>query len=197
MQLKKYSSFWETEMGVAESDKFSSFEWYMQGLSISSPNFEPVIKGTGEQPLDYFDKLGVIAKIETQLAKSVASLVLFGHKAQSDYEYVRNHLANIMILNATQDKKREPDRIPMYHLAWLVARMVIDFALEPELENAFTAKGRLLYAGIRDNQMTANVYRLTWKSYENLMTLAMESAIEEANQMMVEYKKETVKEAKT
>lgn len=184
-------------MGVATSEKFSNFEWYMQGLNISSPNFEPVVKGTGEQPLDYFDKLGVIAKIETQLAKSVASLILFGHKAQSDYEYVRNHLANVMILNATQDKKREPDRIAMYHMAWLVARMVIDFALEPELETAYTAKGRLFYAGIRDNQMTVNVYRLTWKPYENLMVLALESAIEEADQMMGEYKKETLKEVKT
>lgn len=181
----------------AVAEKFSNFEWYMQGLTASSASLEPTIRSTGEKPLDYQDKLGVIAKIETQLAKSVASLVLFGYKSQSDYEYVRNHLANVMILNATQDKKREPQGIALYHMAWLIARMVIDFALNPELESAYTAKGRLFYAGIRDNQMTANVYRLTWKSYENLMVLALESAIEEANDVLGKYKKETIKEAKT
>ncbi|MBF7685932.1 hypothetical protein I2F17_08900 [Acinetobacter sp. B10A] len=183
-------------MSAVTAEKFSNFEWYMQGLTASSASLEPTIRSTGAKPLDYQDKLGVIAKIETQLAKSVASLVLFGYKSQNDYEYVRNHLANVMILNATQDKKREPDGIAMYHMAWLVARMVIDFALDPELESAYTAKGRLFYAGIRENQMTTNVYRLTWKPYENLMTLALESAIEEANKTMGEYKKETIKEAK-
>ena len=178
------------------TEKFSNFEWYMQGLTASSASLEPTIRSTGEKPLDYQDKLGVIAKIETQLAKSVASLVLFGYKSQSDYEYVRNHLANVMILNATQDKKREPQGIALYHMAWLIARMVIDFALDPELESAYTAKGRLFYAGIRDNQMTAEAYKKTWKQYENLMVLALESAIEEANDVLGKYKKETIKESK-
>lgn len=180
----------------AVAEKFENFEWYMKGLTASSPNFEPNIHGTGAKPLDYQDRLGVIAKIETQLAKSVASLVLFGYKSQSDYEYVRNHLANVMILNATQDKKREPQGIAMYHMAWLIARMVIDFALDPELESAYTAKGRLFYAGVRSNQMTTEAYKKTWKQYENFMVLALESAIEEANKTMGEYKKETIKEAK-
>ena len=180
----------------AVAEKFSNFEWYMQGLTASSASLEPTIRSTGEKPLDYQDKLGVIAKIETQLAKSVASLVLFGYKSQSDYEYVRNHLANVMILNATQDKKREPQGIALYHMAWLIARMVIDFALDPELESAYTAKGRLFYAGIRDNQMKVDAYRMTWKSYEDLMVLALESAIGEANKVMGKYKKETIKEAK-
>lgn len=178
------------------TEKFSNFEWYMQGLTASSASLEPTIRSTGAKPLDYQDKLGAIAKIETQLAKSVASLVLFGYKSQSDYEYVRNHLAGVMVRNALADKKREPQNIALYHLAWSIARMVIDFSLDPELESAYTAKGRLLYAGIRGFQMDAEVYRKTWKSYEDLMVLALESAIQEANDALGEYKKETIKDAK-
>ena len=81
-------------------------------------------------------------------------------------------------------------------MAYLIARMVIDFSLDPQLENNFTAQGRLYYAGINTMQMTTNVYRLTWKQYENLMSLALESAIDEASKSIEKYKKETYKELK-
>ena len=183
-------------MGVAVSEKFSNFEWYMQGLTVSSPTLEHTIRGTGEKHVDCCDKLGAIAKIETQLGKSVASLVLFGRNAQSDYEYIRNHLACIMIANAEKDKKREPDMIPMYHLAWLVARMVLEFTLDPELEEVYTKKGRLYFAGIKSYQMDTEIYRKTWRPYEDLMVLALNSAIDEANQVMGAYKKQTLSESK-
>ena len=70
----------------------------------------------------------------------------------------------------------------------------IDFSLNPELEENYTAKGRLYYAGIGGQQMSVNVYRLTWKPYENLMTLAIESAIDEASKAIEKYKKNTYKE---
>ena len=108
--------------------------------------------------------------------------------------YVRNHLVKIMLVNANDDKKREPEHITMNHLAYLIARMVIDFSLNPELEGNFTAQGRLYYAGINSMQMTTNVYRLTWKSYEDLMSLALESAIDEASNAIKKYKKNTYKE---
>ncbi|MGY5391989.1 hypothetical protein [Acinetobacter sp. NigerLNRRAM0016] len=181
-------------MNAVVAEKFEKFEWLTHGITASSPNFEPVVHGTGEKPLNYEDRLGAIASMDTQLAKSVTSLIVFGHKSESDYEYVRNHLAQIMLANAQKDKKREPEHIAMYHLAWLVARMVIDFALNPELEGYFTAQGRLYYAGLNTQQMTSNVYRLTWKQYENLMTLAIESAINEAAEAIEKYKKNTYKE---
>jgi hypothetical protein len=84
----------------------------------------------------------------------------------------------------------------MNHLAYLIARMVIDFSLNPELEQNFTAQGRLYYAGINSHQMTTNVYRLTWKSYEGLMALAIESAIDEASKAIELYKKNTYREMK-
>ncbi|MDR2060926.1 MAG: hypothetical protein LBQ29_05960 [Acinetobacter sp.] len=180
----------------ATAAKFEKFEWLAHGLTASSPNFELCVRGTGEKPLDYQDRLGAIASMDTQLAKSVTALIVFEGKAQSDYEYVRQHLANILITNAIKDKKREPERIAMFHLAWLVARMVLDFALDPELEENYTAKGRLTYAGIRSYQMSVDRYRMTWKSYEKLMILAIESAISEAAKSIDDYKKNTYKEVK-
>lgn len=176
--------------------KFEQFEWLTHGLTASSPNLEPSVRGTGEKPLDYQDRLGAIASMDTQLAKSVTALIVFDGKSQSDYEYVRQHLANIMIKNAVADKKREPEQIAMYHLAWLVARMVLDFALDPELEESYTAKGRLMYAGIKSIKISVDSYRMTWKPYEKLMILAIESAISEAGKSIDDYKKNTYKEFK-
>lgn len=178
----------------AVTEKFEQFEWLTHGITAKSPNFEPQAHGTREKPLNYEDRLGAIASMKTQLAKSVTSLIVFDGKCESDYEYVRNHLVKIMLINAKEAKKREPEHITMNHLAYLIARMVIDFSLNPELEGNFTAQGRLYYAGINSMQMTANVYRLTWKSYENLMSLALESAIDEASNAIKKYKKETYKE---
>lgn len=183
-------------MNAVMADKFEQFEWLTHGITAKSPNFEPQAHSTGEKPLNYEDRLGAIATMDTQLAKSVTSLIVFDGKCESDYEYVRMHLVNIMLQNAVADKKREPEQITMNHLAYLIARMVIDFALNPELEQNFTAQGRLYYAGINSHQMTTNVYRLTWKSYEGLMALAIESAIDEAAKAIELYKKNTYKEMK-
>lgn len=74
--------------------------------------------------------------------------------------------------------------------------MVIDFALDPELEENYTAKGRLAYAGIRSNQISVDSYRMTWKQYEKLMAIAIESAINEASESIKKYKKNTYKDLK-
>ncbi|MBP8005849.1 MAG: hypothetical protein KAZ18_02990 [Acinetobacter sp.] len=174
-------------------EKFKQFEWLTHGLTASSPSLEPTVRGTGERPLDYQDRLGAIASMNTQLAKSVTALIIYNGNSESDYAYVRDHLANIMIKNALNDKRREPEGVAIYHLAWLIARMVLDFALDPSLEEDFTNKGRLSYAGIKSNQMSVNAYRQTWKSYENLMSLAIESAIAEASETIEKYRKDTYK----
>lgn len=181
-------------MNAVAVEKFKSFEWLTHGITASSPSFERVVHGTGEKPLNFEDRLGAIAAMETQLAKSVTSLIVFGHSSKSDYEFVRNHLATIMLKNAKHDKKREPEGIAMYHLAWLVAKMVLDFALDPELEENYTAKGRLAYAGMTSTQMPVNAYRQTWKPYENLMILSIESAIKEASKTVDLYRKQTFKD---
>ena len=180
----------------AVATKFEQFEWLTRGITAKSPNFEQQARGTGEKPLNYEDRLGAIASMDTQLAKSMTALIVFDGKCESDYEFVRQHLANILIKNAVNDKKREPEGIAMYHLGWLVAKMVLDFALDPDLEDNYTAKGRLAYAGIRSNQMSVDCYRMTWKGYEKLMTMAIESAIDEAAKAVEKYRKNTYKDMK-
>ena len=68
--------------------------------------------------------------------------------------------------------------------------------MNPDLEKNFTARGRLYYAGIRSWQMEDEQYRKTWKPYENLMVLALESAIDSASKSIDQYKKNTYKELK-
>jgi len=181
-------------MNIAAVDKFKGFEWLMQGITAKSINYEPSVHGTGEKPLTYEDRLGAIASMDTQLAKSITALIIFNGKSESDYEFVRNHLAKIMMKEAEIDKRREPEHIAMYQLSWLIARMVLDFALDPNEEDNYTAKGRLAYAGIKSYQMDVDKYRMTWKRYEKLMVLAIESAIDEASNAVQLYKKNTYKE---
>ena len=180
----------------AAAEKFEQFEWLTKGITAKSPQFGDEGHSTGEKSLDYLDRLGAIASMETQLEKSVTSVIIYGESAKSDYEYIRNHLARIMMNGAAEDKKREPEHIAIYHLSYLVARMVIDFAINPELENNFTAQGRLYYAGIKSHQMTAELYRKTWKQYENMMVIALETSIKCASDAIEMYKKNTYKELK-
>ena len=70
---------------------------------------------------------------------------------------------------------------------------VANFMFSHELEDNFTARGRLHYAGIRNWQMSEEVYRKTWKPYEKLMVLSLESAIDEASSTIAQYKKQTYK----
>ncbi|KQC99827.1 hypothetical protein [Acinetobacter soli] len=183
-------------MNAVAVEKFKSFEWLTHGLTASSPSFEPVVHGTGEKPLNFEDRLGAIAAMETQLEKSITSVIVFGQKSEIDYRYIQAHLAAILKTNAMLDKRREPEKIKIKELADLIARMVIDFSLNPELENNFTKQGRLYYAGIRTWQMTLKSYESTWQQYEKLMFLSLESAIDSASKEIEAYRKKTFKEAK-
>ena len=181
----------------AVAEKFEQFEWLTKGITAKSPQFGDEGHSTGVKPLDYQDRLGAIASMDTQLEKSVTSLIVYGERAKSDYEYIRNHLAKIMMNGAHDDKRREPDHIAIYHLSWLVAGMVIAFAMDPEHEGNFTAKGRLhLAAGVKSYQMSLNTYRLTWKQYENMMVIALETSIKCAAEAVEKYRKNTYKELK-
>jgi hypothetical protein len=178
-------------MNAVAAEKFENFEWLTKGITAKSPQFGDEGHGTSEKPIDYQDRLGAIAAMNSQLAKSITSIIIFGNASKGDYEFVRNHLAKLMMDEAQKDKKREPEHVAIYHLSWLVARLVIDFAINPELEGDYTAKGRLSYMGLKSYQMGVEQYRKTWKPYENLMSLALESAIDEASNTIIKYKKET------
>lgn len=179
------------------AEKFESFEWLMKGITAKSPSFGGEPHGTGGRPLDYQDRLGAIAKMETQLEKAVTSVIIYGASSKADYEFLRTHLAKIMMDGAKDDNRRDLDGISINHLAWQIAGMVIDFSLNPALEENFTAKGRLYYAGIKESQMNAEQYRKTWRCYENLMVIALEMAIKNASSTIQKYRKNTFKELMT
>ena len=186
----------EIGMNVVMAEKFEQFEWLTHGITAKSPNFEPQAHGTGEKPLNYEDRLGAIASMETQLEKSITSIIVFGEKSEIDYRYIQAHLAAILDTNARLNGNREPEKIKIRELADLIARMVIDFTLDATLENNFTAQGRLYYAGIRSWQMTLKAYDRTWKQYEKLMILALESSIDSASKAIDKYRKNTLRDAK-
>ncbi|MFX5212188.1 hypothetical protein ABTC92_06405 [Acinetobacter baumannii] len=182
-------------MNAVAVEKFERFEWLTHGLTASSPSIEPVVRGTGEKPLNYQDRLGAIASMDTQLEKAVASVIIFGEKSKGDFDYILKHLASIMIVGAHDDKRSKPKNIKPEDLARKVAWMVTMFALKPGMEDNFTAKGRLqLAAGIKESEMTLKAYDGTWKQYEKLMCLAIESAIDGAAKAIEKYKKNTYKE---
>lgn len=181
-------------MNAEAAEKFENFEWLTKGITAKSPQFGDEGHSTGQKPIDYQDRLGAIAAMNSQLAKSITSIIIFGDASKGDYEFVRNHLAKLMMDEAQKDKKREPEHVAIYHLSWLVARLVIDFAVNPELEGDYTAKGRLSYMGLKSYQMGVDAYRMTWKKYENLMVIAVEMAIKDAASSIEKYRKNTMQE---
>ena len=180
----------------AVAEKFEQFEWLTKGITAKSPQFGDEGHSTGVKPLDYQDRLGAIASMETQLEKSITSVIVFGEKSEIDYRYIQAHLAAIFNTNAGLDGKREPEKIKIKELADLISRMVIDFSLNHDLENNFTKQGRLYYAGIRTWQMTLKAYDCTWKQYEKLLVLALESSIDRASKAIEKYRKNTYRDAK-
>ena len=90
--------------------------------------------------------------MDTQLEKSITSVIVFGENSKADYEFVQNYPAKIMMNGAYEDKRHEPEHIAIYHLSWSTARMIIDFSLGPELEKKSQLKGVYImqaFVGIR------------------------------------------------
>lgn len=85
-------------------------------------------------------------------------------------------------------------------VTWLnkkVSWMVLMFSLDPDHEANFTAKGRLhLAAGVNTTELTLKAYDRTWKQYENIMFIALETSIKCAAEAVEKYRKNTYREAK-
>ena len=74
--------------------------------------------------------------------------------------------------------------------------MVIDFAVNPDLEGNFTPQRCSYYTGIKLYQMSVNAYLQIWKQYENFMVNVLEISIKCASEVVEKYRKETHKEVK-
>ena len=159
-----------------KEEKLSNIEWLGQHLRAKTPNYEQTGSGSSDDTVAAWEiRCSAFAAIETDLAKALAALYVWGHKDKEAYKFVQSHLAGIVVKEA-ESKGQKPNVISLESLAKLMARLVIDFEIEPTLNDVFTSKGRLYYAGISAHQMTYDAYRKTWKGYESLMDLAIVSA---------------------
>ena len=175
-------------------DIYPQFEWLTKGITAKTANYEQSLQASNNKPIDYQDRLGVIATMKTDLEKAITTVIIYDGKAKNAYEMTQLFLANIMITQAEIDKKRNPEHLTIEHLALLIARLVIDFTLNPNLDDYHTALGRLYYMGIGSNQMSLKAYDGTWKKYEKEMKAQLDKAIEEAAFKIDLYKKNTYKE---
>ena len=100
-----------------------------------------------------------------------------------------------MIVNAESDGKKDPKTIRTELMASKVAWAVMMFSFFPEMERKFTAYGRLCYMGL-EKHMSEDAYRVSWKKYENMMVIALETSIKCASTAVEKYKKNTFIELK-
>lgn len=175
-----------------KEEKISNIEWLGQFLRAKTPNYEQTGSGgSGDTVAAWEIRCSAFAAIKTDLAKALAAIYVWGHKDKAAYEYVQSHLAAIVVKEA-ESKGQKPNVISLKSLAKLMARLVIDFEIEPTLNDVFTSKGRLYYAGISAHQMTYDAYRKTWRAYESLMELALVSARWEIEIGVETYKKNLI-----
>ncbi|UOB51286.1 hypothetical protein [Acinetobacter junii] len=175
-----------------KEEKLSNIEWLGQYLRAKTPNYEQTVSGGSNDTVAAWEiRCSAFASIETDLAKALAALYVWGHKDKEAYMFVQIHLAKIVVKEA-ESKGQKPNVISLESLAKLMARLVIDFEIEPTLNDVFTSKGRLYYAGISTHQMTYDAYRKTWKDYESLMDLAIVSARWEIDTAISKYRKQLI-----
>lgn len=172
-----------------KKNKVSNIEWLGKQMRAKTANFEMCTQDTNLEPITWEDRCGAFAKMDTVQAKALASLYVWGHKDKQAYDLLINFLAKIMFEQAQKDGKGEPKNISLKDLSLLIARMVLEFALDERLEANFTAKGRLYFAGIGEDRMTYDSYRKSWIKYEREMELAIYSARWEVETSVEKYRK--------
>ncbi|WP_227513576.1 hypothetical protein [Acinetobacter venetianus] len=172
-----------------KKDQISNIEWLGKQMRAKTANFEICTQDTNLEPITWEDRCGAFAKMETQQAKALAALHVWGHKEKNAYELLINYLANIMFNQAQLDGKSDPKHISLKDLSLLIARMILEFALDENLETNFTAKGRLYFAGIGEDRLSYDAYRKTWLKYESEMQLAIYSARWEVETCIEKYRK--------
>ncbi|NNP68944.1 hypothetical protein [Acinetobacter sp. Ac_5812] len=172
-----------------KKNQLSNIEWLGMQMRAKTANFEMCTQDTNLEPVTWEDRCGAYAMMDTQHAKALAALYVWGHKEKQAYEHLINYLANIMFSQAQLDGKGEPKSISLRDLSLLIARMVLEFALDEKLETNFTAKGRLYFAGIGEDRMSYDAYRMSWIKYEKDMQLAIYSARWEVETAIGKYRK--------
>ena len=169
--------------------EISNIEWLGQQMRAKVANLEQCKQDTNLTPITWEDRCGVFARMQTEQAKCLASLYVWGHKDKQAYNYLIENLSKIMLDEVKKDRKSDPKNMSLKDLSLLIARMVLEFALDERLETNFTAKGRLYFAGIGEDRMSYDAYRMSWSKYEKQMQLAIYSARWELETVIGKYRK--------
>lgn len=175
-------------MKMKTTEKLSNLEWLGQHMRVKTPNYEQLFSSSIDDVAAWEVRCAAFENIDTPLAKALASVYVWGHKAKQEYLFVQKHLAKIMV-RAADEKDQKPNIIPLEKLAEMVARLVLDFEIDPNLNEVFTSKGRMYYAGIAAHYLTYDAYRKTWKDYEKLMDVALVNARWEIENGIGEYRR--------
>ena len=170
--------------------KKTNIEWLGEHLRAKTQNFDYEITSSGNKDIAPWEiRCACFSKIETKLAKALASLYVWQHKEKDAYLYVINHLANIMLIEARkQNLEPKCKSLSLEDMALLQARMVLEFELNPELENVYTSYGKIYFAGIAAHGMKYDAYRKTWMKFEKLMLIALINAQWEVETSISEYR---------
>lgn len=156
-------------------------------MCAKTPNYEQINSSSTDDVAAWEVRCAAFENIDTPLAKALASVYVWGQKAQQEYLYVQEHLTKIMV-RAAVEKEQYPNNVSLEKLAELVALLVLDFEIDPNLNDVFTSKGRLYYAGIAA-YLTYDAYRKTWRDYEKLMEIALVNARWEIENGVGEYRR--------
>ncbi|WP_299329734.1 hypothetical protein [uncultured Psychrobacter sp.] len=153
----------------ATSERLEINGWVTTGLGAKTVKFDI---GAGGLPpeVTWEDKSAALALIKEPVAKSLASLIVWGKNERWDwsesFNYVCEYLALQMVERCTEDKRASPKGIySLDELARLIARMALHFELY-NLWPLYSVEGRLLFSGI---DISSSTYSQIWCKYEKAM----------------------------
>jgi hypothetical protein len=160
----------QRRFGTSPRLSLSNLDWLERGMHAKTVKFD--IGQGGEAPaVTWEDRSAAIALIDSQPAKSLASLLLWGGDEKWDwavhFNEVVDYLAKAMLQQCRIDGRQAPkgSEHSLEELAGLMARMVLHFELY-DLWPLYTVEGRLLFSGITMNDRS---YSNNFLCYQRLM----------------------------
>lgn len=174
----------------ATSERLEINGWVTTGLGAKTVKFDI---GAGGLPpeVTWEDKSAALALIKEPVAKSLASLIVWGKNECWDWSECFNnvcgYLALQMVERCTEDKRASPKGIySLEELARLIARMALHFELY-NLWSLYSVEGRLLFSGI---DISASTYSQIWCKYEKAMLDDIEDLMNEVNFDVSDYRRD-------
>lgn len=170
--------------------KVCNIEWLANSLSLKGMKLE-LVSGGAKSGIEWTDKCGVFAKLESEQLKAMACLLVFGDWQETN-TYL-NTVSTYLVHNAMNacTKRKLNLRDSSHTLTDLLQRMsklCIYLHLRPELQKVFpTIFGRLYFGGIL---MEEGTYRKTWREFEVVMLDTLANWQAQVDESISEYREE-------